>query len=270
VPIAASVRRTDEWQFRERCRHALRDLLSGIGGETFESELLAYLNLVVRADLIATAWISGDRAVRIDSLDDDRHYATLAASRIGRISLPLGATILKCAAHYVASVPDATQPNCDSRAAARQLHAAGLVEEMRIRMQLSEGRQFVAFLGHLATTAQWSAAELEHAQRSASLLQSVMIAHDRCRQRPAVQSTAKSGERSLMRSFEARHLTLRESEIATQILRGYSTSAIALRLGISENTVKVHRKHLNQKLGVHSQAELFGFAYRVLMAGESL
>ncbi len=55
----------------------------------------------------------------------------------------------------------------------------------------------------------------------------------------------------------ARDLTRREHQIAGEILRGYTTTAIAMRLGISTGTVKVHRKHLYRKLGISSQAELF-------------
>jgi len=52
-------------------------------------------------------------------------------------------------------------------------------------------------------------------------------------------------------------LTVREREIAGHILRGCSTTAIAMRLGISVGTVKVHRRHIHRKLGIASQAELF-------------
>lgn len=62
-----------------------------------------------------------------------------------------------------------------------------------------------------------------------------------------------------------RMLTQREGEIVTMILRGHSTESIAMLLGISPGTVKIHRKNIYRKLGVSTQAELFavfmGFAY---------
>ncbi|MDF2810952.1 MAG: transcriptional regulator, LuxR family [Microvirga sp.] len=57
-----------------------------------------------------------------------------------------------------------------------------------------------------------------------------------------------------MREF---HATQREMEVAAHVLSGYSNPSIALRLGISQHTVKVHRKRLYGKLSISSQAELF-------------
>ncbi len=59
-------------------------------------------------------------------------------------------------------------------------------------------------------------------------------------------------------------LTLREREIVTMVLRGHSTESIAMQLGISPGTVKIHRKNIYRKMNVSTQAELFaafiGFA----------
>jgi DNA-binding CsgD family transcriptional regulator len=53
------------------------------------------------------------------------------------------------------------------------------------------------------------------------------------------------------------HLTEREAQTATLLLAGHSTKAISLRMAISPETVKVHRRNLYEKLGVSSQAEIF-------------
>lgn len=52
-------------------------------------------------------------------------------------------------------------------------------------------------------------------------------------------------------------LSVRELEIARLMLSGFSSKGIAQRLGISAETVKVHRKHLYSKLNINSQHELF-------------
>lgn len=52
-------------------------------------------------------------------------------------------------------------------------------------------------------------------------------------------------------------LSARELEIARLMLSGHSSKGIAQRLGISVETVKVHRKHLYAKLDINSQQELF-------------
>jgi DNA-binding CsgD family transcriptional regulator len=53
-------------------------------------------------------------------------------------------------------------------------------------------------------------------------------------------------------------LTDREVQAALLLLAGHSTKGIAHAMGISPDTVKVHRRHLYDKLGVTSQAALFG------------
>lgn len=59
-------------------------------------------------------------------------------------------------------------------------------------------------------------------------------------------------------------LSARELEIARLVLRGNSSKAISAALGISNDTVKVHRRHLYSKLGISSQSELFNIFLKAL------
>ncbi|MGE8335341.1 helix-turn-helix transcriptional regulator [Pseudomonas laurylsulfatiphila] len=61
---------------------------------------------------------------------------------------------------------------------------------------------------------------------------------------------------TLLDRFDAR-LTLREIETARLILQGFSSKAIAQQMGISPETVKVHRRNLYHKLNVNGHGELF-------------
>lgn len=63
--------------------------------------------------------------------------------------------------------------------------------------------------------------------------------------------------RDALSQFGAGVLSERELEIARLILRGYSSKAMAERLAISPETIKVHRRHLYNKLDISSQPELF-------------
>lgn len=58
-------------------------------------------------------------------------------------------------------------------------------------------------------------------------------------------------------SFGRGALTSREQEIVRLLLAGHSTKSAARALGISDGTVKVHRKHIYQRLEVSSQSQLF-------------
>jgi DNA-binding NarL/FixJ family response regulator len=70
---------------------------------------------------------------------------------------------------------------------------------------------------------------------------------------PAVQNAAGSPERR-------RALTPRELEVLQLICNGLSNRVIAERLGLSINTVAVHRANIMNALGVHKTAELVVYA----------
>jgi DNA-binding CsgD family transcriptional regulator len=57
-------------------------------------------------------------------------------------------------------------------------------------------------------------------------------------------------------SFGADLLTSREREVVVLVLRGHSSDSIAAHLDITRATVKTHRKHAYERLGISTQAEL--------------
>lgn len=54
-----------------------------------------------------------------------------------------------------------------------------------------------------------------------------------------------------------KRISKRESEVASLVVQGHSTTAIGLILDISPQTVKVHRRNIYRKLNISSQTELF-------------
>jgi DNA-binding NarL/FixJ family response regulator len=57
-------------------------------------------------------------------------------------------------------------------------------------------------------------------------------------------------------------LTTRELEVLQLIVHGKSNKEIAVVLGLSANTVSVHRANIMQSLGIHNTAELVVYAIR--------
>ncbi|MGE8153227.1 helix-turn-helix transcriptional regulator [Pseudomonas vancouverensis] len=72
----------------------------------------------------------------------------------------------------------------------------------------------------------------------------------------AVAEPLASDLATLLDRFDAR-LSVREIETARLILQGFSSKAIAQQMGISPETVKVHRRNLYHKLNVNGHGELF-------------
>ncbi len=65
----------------------------------------------------------------------------------------------------------------------------------------------------------------------------------------------KNGERAAIND-KLNTLSPREYEVMTYVITGMLNKQIAGDLNISEETVKIHRRHLTQKLGIVSLAEL--------------
>lgn len=82
-----------------------------------------------------------------------------------------------------------------------------------------------------------------------------------CRQHFAAGTGSGDGLRRQLHQalddFGSSLLTEREGQVINLVLHGHSTKSVAHRLGISVETVKLHRKHAYAKLEVRSQAELF-------------
>lgn len=63
-------------------------------------------------------------------------------------------------------------------------------------------------------------------------------------------------------SSDFNKLTQREREVLQHIVQGRSNKEIAVVLGLSANTVAVHRANLMQALGIHRTADLVVYAIR--------
>ncbi|WP_371225423.1 response regulator transcription factor [Roseovarius sp. 2305UL8-3] len=76
---------------------------------------------------------------------------------------------------------------------------------------------------------------------------------DRPREQP-VEPVAKSADQpSLGNNLD--RLTQREMEVLQHVAKGRQNKVIAAKLGLSENTVKLHIHHVISKLGVHNRTE---------------
>jgi DNA-binding NarL/FixJ family response regulator len=69
-------------------------------------------------------------------------------------------------------------------------------------------------------------------------------------------------QREAGRRPETEHLTERELEVLQLVTAGLRNKEIAARLGISENTVKFHLRHILDKLHAQSRAEVAARAVR--------
>jgi len=82
----------------------------------------------------------------------------------------------------------------------------------------------------------------------------LLVAIRRAFDRDAADHEARARVVELRRRFT--RLSPREFEVLGHVLSGAMNKQIAARLGISERTVKLHRRSISSKVGVHSTAKL--------------
>jgi DNA-binding NarL/FixJ family response regulator len=73
--------------------------------------------------------------------------------------------------------------------------------------------------------------------------------------RPGAASMQHGADADGAETLRSVALTPRESEVIAELQLGHSNKVIALNLGMSENTVKMHIQHLMRKLGARTRTE---------------
>ena len=145
-------------------------------------------------------------------------------------------------------------------------------EYYRSYFKYTEIKDEVGFIIHLSATQfiNISMGRLTFAQRfnrtHISIFQSIApVIETLCKLQWGAEASANQPQEnklpsqldSALKHFGTAYLTERETQVVQLFLHGHSTKSIAERLGISPETVKLHRKNSYAKLDVSSQAELF-------------
>jgi DNA-binding CsgD family transcriptional regulator len=133
--------------------------------------------------------------------------------------------------------------------------AAGVSLNLCLGRDVSSGRTFAA-------------REIEACQRLAPVVAALAESH----WANLVAGPGPADDVTAMLAAAARrahgiHLSPRQAEVALLILRGHSTASIAMRLGVSAQTIKVFRKQLYARCAISSQAELFALMLPLLKDG---
>jgi FixJ family two-component response regulator len=99
--------------------------------------------------------------------------------------------------------------------------------------------------------------------RSRSLLEAVRAAIET--DRSAHKARSETGE--LRQRYE--QLTPREREVMALVVAGQLNKQVASELSTTERTIKFHRAHIMQKMGVESLADLVRMAEKLVVSGQN-
>ncbi|MDH3263288.1 MAG: helix-turn-helix transcriptional regulator [Paracoccaceae bacterium] len=147
-----------------------------------------------------------------------------------------------------------------------------ILDELTYVAYPAEGVSLNICLGRDAGSGQaFSAREVETATRLAPVVQALAEAHwAELAAEPGRAGDLARALRDALAAAQGIHLSPRQAEVALLILRGHSSVSIALRLGLSPQTVKVFRRQLYARCGLSSQAELFALMMPLLGRMEAL
>ncbi len=139
-----------------------------------------------------------------------------------------------------------------------------LAEEIGFLVSLPESTYIVISLMRMKRSSVFSGKEFRRLKSVESIVQALSSRHwkklvNNFSQSEITpdQAVIKKRVDEVFRTFGESILTPRESEVVGLILRGYSSEAIAVALGIAKGTVKTFRRSVYAKLRISSQSELF-------------
>ncbi len=132
----------------------------------------------------------------------------------------------------------------------RHYQATGILDEVGFILRLRHA-DAVLSLSRIGAVPAFSRRDIARLESAAPLVQALAERHWLERFSPT------AGDDQAAAAISHPLLSKRELEIVTLILKGHSSYSIAATLGLSPNTVKVHRRQAYAKLGISSQAELF-------------
>ena len=145
-----------------------------------------------------------------------------------------------------------------------------LIDEITFVAYPARGVSVNLCIGRDGSSAQpFSTREIEACHRIAPIICALAEAH--WAGLISIPGPADDLSAALARVLQSVHdirLSPRQAEVALLILRGHSTVAIALRLGVAAQTVKVFRKQLYSRCKLSSQAQLFALMLPLLKGAD--
>jgi len=133
----------------------------------------------------------------------------------------------------------------------------GCSEDSYYIVDLSAGRKLSLSLFQGCSGTRLSAGQIDLLRALEPMVRELLGRYARHNLDPEPASAERGSLQAAFDSFGCQVLTDREREVAHMILRGHSVKSTALELGISPETVRMHRKNLYLKLEINSQSELF-------------
>jgi DNA-binding CsgD family transcriptional regulator len=135
-------------------------------------------------------------------------------------------------------------------------HECGFQDECGLLIELDSGSLNLA-LGMTGSSRRFSKRQVDRLEAVFPAVETMVRRHWNPLTPAAESADLRARLQEALGAFGSSILTRREQQVIELVLLGNSTRLVADKLGISAETVKLHRKHAYAKLDISSQAELF-------------
>ena len=135
-------------------------------------------------------------------------------------------------------------------------HECGFQDECGLLIELDSGA-FNLALGMTGSSRRFSRRQVDRLEAVLPAVEAMVRRHWNPLAPTGEPPDLRTRLQETLGAFGSSVLTRREQQVIELVLLGNSTRLVADKLGISAETVKLHRKHAYAKLDISSQAELF-------------
>lgn len=247
----------------------LADSISSLKSPSFTSNLMAFIAAFVNYD---SAVILGLRTNKhpiylYDSIEDNRELLFDRYLSSAFQDDPFYKMITTDKQQGVFSLKDVAKRGMDYQAYCHQFYLqTGWKDELSIVVNVEETRWVVIYLGCTQNETSFSLSDIKTLKSYFSVIQSLCQQHWKQTEfllaEPVFSPESYSEKKREfievgLHSFGKNLLSTREKQITRLILQGLDSKEIAKQLGITEGTVKNHRKRIYAHLRVSSLSELF-------------
>lgn len=137
-----------------------------------------------------------------------------------------------------------------------------LLEDAYYLVQVEDDTMLQIFLGRRVGSPLFNEEELSYLRAVEPIIRNVVTQHWKNFKKKNLneEDPAQGLQQQLqkvVRNFGSSILTKRETEVIQMMLHGHSVKSSAYEMGISPDTVKMHRKNIYSKLRVSAQSEIF-------------
>ena len=244
--------------------------ISAINSATFTPKLVAFINHIVNFDCAVITGLRGNKhpIYLYDSIKESRDLLFERYLTASFRDDPFYQMILSNKKQGVHSLKDIinNKAKISSTDYSHFYLQTGWQDELCLVIEIEPERWVIIYLGKIKKDHVFTREDINTLKSHFCLIQSLCQQHwlqaefllAESLLQPALHTEKKREliKRALC-TFGQHLLTKREKQIVTLIIQGLDSQEIATQLGVSEGTVKNHRKRIYAKLHVASLSELF-------------